>query len=100
MSDIEREAQFLIERLRQFENENIDESAFRDWSGHVCPSIARLELLLQTARAQGDAEPYGCRHENTYKTGLGYIVCYQCQKNWHPDDELPDHLKHMRSSHE
>lgn len=43
--------------------------------------------------------PEGCQHENTYKTGLGYIVCYECQKNWHPDDKLPTHLQHMRSNH-
>ena len=58
--DIEREAQFLIERLRQFESENMDESAFRDWSGHVCPSIARLELLLEAAHPPAKVpEPFG-----------------------------------------
>jgi len=40
--------------------------------------------------------PEECEHENTYRTGLGYIVCYQCQKTWHPDDDLPDHLKQMK----
>lgn len=53
MSNIQIEAQFLIERLRQFESENLDQSSFRDWNGHVSPSIARLEQILEAARAQG-----------------------------------------------
>ena len=58
-----------------------------------------LEDLQQEAYTHPPVKvPEGCQHENTYKTGLGYIVCYQCQKSWHPDDELPSHLQHMRSS--
>lgn len=54
MSDIVREAEFLIERLRSFEGDNMDEASFRDWNGHVSPSISRLEALLKAARAQRD----------------------------------------------
>jgi len=80
---------------------------FKEWSqrGFTADDVTWCEVrgyvaeLLNTTPpttgAGGVPEP--CDHENTYRTGLGYIICYQCNKNWHPEDELPDHLKHMRS---
>lgn len=49
-SGIEREAQFLVDRLREYEPECQCDNATREWLGHVAPSLARLEALLQSKR--------------------------------------------------
>jgi len=44
--DIEKEARFLVERLREYEPLCQCDEASREWNGHVSPSLARLETLL------------------------------------------------------
>lgn len=39
-----REAQFLLDRLDEYDPE--DEDHVRDWHGHVTPAIARLRRAL------------------------------------------------------
>ncbi len=48
MGDIRVEAAFLVQRLRDYEaNHDASDTAFREWDGHVAPSLARLESLLK-----------------------------------------------------
>lgn len=58
MDAIEKEARFLIDRLRALEEHHMSDEFFRDWNGHVCPSIRRLELLL----GDGESENGGDHH--------------------------------------
>ena len=44
--DVEREAAFLCARLREFESVCDQDACVREYSGHVAPSLARLESLL------------------------------------------------------
>ena len=41
-----QEAAFLCSRLREFENELLDDEVARQFFGHVSPPLARLEALL------------------------------------------------------
>jgi hypothetical protein len=45
-ADIEQEARFLLDRLADLENGWDDQEAYREFAGHVSPSIARLRRLL------------------------------------------------------
>lgn len=45
---IEREARFLVERLREYESTCQCEEATREWNGHVLPPLARLEAFLSS----------------------------------------------------
>lgn len=44
------EATFLCERLREFERDLLDDAVGSDFNGHVLPSLARLEMALQSAK--------------------------------------------------
>ena len=49
------EAAFLLDRLSEFESHDLGHDAFRDWQGHVSPSIARLRALLTQDHSEGGA---------------------------------------------
>lgn len=53
--EIYQEASFICERLRDFSwtvDANNAEDIYRDFHGHVIPSLARLEMLLGKARGE------------------------------------------------
>lgn len=49
------EAAFLIERLHELENGWEDEEAYREYCGHVAPSVARLNNLLRALKENSNA---------------------------------------------
>jgi hypothetical protein len=55
-----KEAQFLLDRLEEFEREITDDEVFTHFNGHVSPSAARLRMCLSTLSAdairQGEGE--------------------------------------------
>jgi hypothetical protein len=54
MKELAEEATFLCDRLRDFSHEvdaSDTEDIYREFHGHVVPSLARLEMLLAKARA-------------------------------------------------
>jgi hypothetical protein len=55
-SELAKEAKFLCERLRDFswsvDAENA-EDIYREFHGHVIPSLARLEMLLSDTEGEG-----------------------------------------------
>lgn len=44
--DLTQAAQFLVDRLREYEPVCQCGGATREWNGHVSPALARLEALL------------------------------------------------------
>jgi hypothetical protein len=51
---IRTEAQFLLDRLNDFEPELPEGEAFRQYAGHVSPSVERLRALLSQPEPKGD----------------------------------------------
>ena len=45
--EVEREAAFLLDRLSELEWSDIPDDFWRDWNGHVEPSLARLRAALK-----------------------------------------------------
>jgi len=45
LSDLAQEARFLLERLNDFAQEHTE--GYREWNGHVVPSISRLDSILK-----------------------------------------------------
>jgi len=45
-NDMHKECQFLMERLKEFSLQIGGGEEYRNWSGHVAPSIARIEQML------------------------------------------------------
>lgn len=50
-AEIAQEAAFLIDRLEDLERGWDDEEAYREYAGHVAPSVARLKALLAASPA-------------------------------------------------
>lgn len=55
---LSREASFLLDRLTDFEREHITghtDEVYRDWAGHVAPSVARLRMILTASLPDKEA---------------------------------------------
>jgi len=56
-----KEAAFLLDRLADFEREHVNgldgerEEAYRQWAGHVVPSIERMQMILRSMGTDKDA---------------------------------------------
>lgn len=44
--EIREELLFLLERLKEWERDNLTDASAREWLGHVSPSISRLSSML------------------------------------------------------
>lgn len=49
------EVSFLSKRLSEFERDHISEEAYRDYGGHVTPSLARLDQMVKAVFDNDDS---------------------------------------------
>jgi hypothetical protein len=52
-------AKFALDRIREWESDNLTDGTERDWHGHVGPALARLAstLVAQPEQVAGAAQP-------------------------------------------
>ena len=65
-------AQFLCERLREFERDLTEPSETNDYFGHVQPALSRLEAALSASQA----EPVGWMCLRKYRTGGDWVTYF------------------------